>query len=165
MMQVPVMWMPHNRLATAMLAVLLLAAIGYAESAKAAEPSAELKGLQEIAQAFYRAGSYAQALEAAEKVLALTVKEFGPEGEQTAIQEYGVGLVAERAGKLVDAERHYAASVRIREKVYEPDSPAATQASAELGSVILRQGRAAEAEPILRRVLALRSAVVGAGHP
>lgn len=165
MMQVPVMWMPHNRLATAMLAVLLLAAIGYAESAKAAEPSAELKGLQEIAQAFYRAGSYAEALESAEKVLALTIKEFGPEGEQTAIQEYGVGLVAERAGKLADAERHYAASVRIREKVYGPDSPAVTQASAELGSVILLQGRAAEAEPILRRVLALRSAVVGAGHP
>jgi len=130
--------------------------------AQAAEPSAELNGLQEIAQNFYRSGAFAEALETAEKALVLTLNEFGPESEQAAIQEYGVGITAERAGKLDVAERHYRASVRIREKVYGPDSPAVTQAQAELGNVLLLLGRIEEAEPILKRVLALRSAVVGA---
>ena len=145
-MQGPVWCMRGRRLAPVMMAILLLGAAGRYSQVQAAEPSTELKRLQENAQGAYRAGSYAEALEIAKRVLALTIKEFGPDDEQAAIQEYGVGLVAEQAGKLAEAEQHYAVSVRIREKVYGPDSPAVTQAQAELGSVILRQGRPVEAK-------------------
>lgn len=157
--------MQTNRAATLALVLLMpLLLLVTSHSARAAAPSAELKAQRELAQESFRAGDYAEALDAAEKALELTIKEFGAESEETAIQEYGVGLTADRAARLDLAERHYRASVRIRERVYGPDSPGVTQAQAELGDVLVRLGRLQEAEPILKRVLALRSAVVGSDH-
>jgi len=142
----------------ALAGAVLLAAM---TAALAQEPSAELKGLEASAAGHYRAGDYASALEVAERALALTIREFGPEHERVGIQSYGAGLTAEAAGKSADAERHYALSVRVREKVYGPDSAGTAQAVEKLAAVILRQGRTDEAEPLVRRVLKVRTDLLG----
>jgi CHAT domain-containing protein/tetratricopeptide (TPR) repeat protein len=128
------------------------------------EPSPELKGLLENTTSLYKSGAYAEAMGVAERALSLTVREFGPEHERVGIQTYSLGLIAEAAGKLVDAERYYAQSVRIRDKVYGVGSAGSAQAMEKLGSVHLRQGRTAEAEAVMQRVLEIRSALVGAEH-
>jgi CHAT domain-containing protein len=145
-----------------LLAAALLAATGHPSCA--AGPSPELAKLQEAAQRQYREGAYADALKTSEAVIELTRKEFGPQSEQIAIQEYGAGLVAERAGAIAAAERHFARSVGVREAVYGRDSPVLTEALARLGAVLLRQGKVDEAEPLLQRTLKLRGGAVGYDH-
>lgn len=129
-----------------------------------AEPSEALKGLQEISANFYKSGAYGEAMEFAEKALALTVSEFGGEHERTGIQTYSLGIIAEAVGKLADAERHYRESARIRDKVYGVDSAGTAQALEKLGGVMLRQGKVAEAESLFQRVLKIRGDLVGNQH-
>lgn len=129
-----------------------------------AEPSEALKGLQEISANFYKSGAYGEAMEFAEKALALTVSEFGAEHERTGIQTYSLGIIAEAVGKLADAERHYRESARIRDKVYGVDSAGTAQALEKLGGVMLRQGKVAEAESLFQRVLKIRGDLVGNQH-
>jgi CHAT domain-containing protein len=128
------------------------------------QPSDELKSLQELTASFYKSGAYAEALDTAEKAMAVTVREFGPEHERTGIQTYSLGFIAEAAGKLADAERHYRRSVSIRDKVYGVDSAGSAQAVEKLANVILRQGRTEEAETLMKRVLKVRTDLVGNQH-
>lgn len=128
------------------------------------EPSPELAGLREIVANFYRTGAYDEALEASERALTLAMREFGAEHEQIAIQSYSAGLVAERAGRLADAERYYRQSVAIREKVYGAESAGTAQALELLGGVLMRKGELQAAEPVFKRVLAIRGDLVGADH-
>ncbi|CAN0195770.1 unnamed protein product, partial [Phaeothamnion confervicola] len=128
------------------------------------EPSEALKGLQEISANFYKSGSYLQALEFAEKALVLTIREFGPDHEKAGIQTYSLGLIAEAAGRLDDAERHYRESARIRDKVYGVDSAGTAQALEKLGGVLLRAGKTAAAEALFQRVLKIRGDLVGNQH-
>ena len=162
-------WGEYRRLAGRLLLPILfllasLHAVVLPVSAQSREPSEELKGLLEITTNFYKAGSYGEALEFAEKALVLTVREFGPEHERTGIQTYSLGMIAEAARRLPDAERHYRESVRIRDKVYGVDSPGTAQALEKLGGVMLRSGRVAEAEALFQRVLKIRGDLVGSQH-
>jgi CHAT domain-containing protein len=133
-------------------------------AAQPAAPSDELKTLQELSTGYYKSGAYAEALGVAEKALAVTIREFGADHERTAIQTYSVGMFAEAAGRLADAERYYSQSVRIRNKIYGAESAGTAQAVEKQASVMLRQGRAAEAEVLLQRVLKIRSDLVGSQH-
>ncbi len=139
------------------LALLVLAPLG----ARGAEPSAKLEALQKKATALYQSGRYREALQASEETLARTIEEFGPDHEQTGIQAYGVGFAAEALGDLAEAERRYAQSVRIREKVYGQDSAGVATALERLGRVVVDQGRAAEAEAIFLRELKIWRDTVG----
>jgi CHAT domain-containing protein len=127
-------------------------------------PSAALSNLQDISTNFYKAGAYAEALEFAEKVMVLTLAEFGPDHERSAIQTYSLGLIAEAAGRLDDAARHYRESARIRDKVYGVDSAGTAQALERLGGVLLRSGKLADAESLFQRVLKIRGDLVGHQH-
>lgn len=141
--------------------ILALALILDATAGQAAEPSEKLKLLQKTATDLYRAGSYAEALQAAERALEQTVQEFGPNDEQTAIQAYGVGLAAEAAGDPAEAERRYAQSLRIRETVYGADSAGVATVLEPLGRVILKLGRPDEAEAIFKRELKIWHELIG----
>ena len=143
-------------------ALLALAALICPVAAQ--QGSQALQDLLDAAREHYRAGDLARSLEASERALALTIRELGAEHEQVAIQTFGIGFVAERAGRLDLAERHFAHSVRVREKVYGAESPGTAQAIESRGQVLVRLGRAAEAEPLFRRVLKIRQDAVGAGH-
>ena len=153
------------RVVIAMAALLwVLPAVLAQTVTKAQLPSAALKQLQDKAAELYRRGDYAAALAESDRALASTRAEFGPDHEQVAIQAYGLGLVAEAAKRLDIAERAFRENVRIGEKVYGRDSAGATQGMERLGEALIGLGRAAEAEPILRRVLQIRSSIVGPGH-
>ncbi len=139
-------------------AMLLLAPLAVA---RAAELSEKLQALQKKAQTLYQNGAYREALEASKETLAETVAEFGPDHEQTSIQAFGVGYVAEALGDLAEAERRYAQSVRIREIVYGADSAGVATALERLGRVILDQGRPDEAEALFLRELKIWRDTVG----
>ncbi|MGQ0671683.1 MAG: CHAT domain-containing tetratricopeptide repeat protein [Hyphomicrobium sp.] len=127
-------------------------------------PAQELADLRALSNSFYETKSYAEALRFANEAHDLIKRTFGPDSEEAGIQTYSLGLIAEEGGWLDVAETHYAASVRIREKVYGVDSAGSAQALEKLGGVVMRAGRLDEAEPILRRVLVIRRDLVGADH-
>jgi CHAT domain-containing protein/tetratricopeptide (TPR) repeat protein len=131
---------------------------------RAQEPSKELKDLRETYQALWRAGDYASALQFAEKALPLTIREYGPEHEQTGIQYFSLGLISQATGDLTRAERNFADTVRIREKVYGADSVSTAIALEHLGQVQLKRGRIDAAEPLFQRALRIKQATLGRAH-
>ncbi|MFZ1108658.1 MAG: CHAT domain-containing tetratricopeptide repeat protein [Rhodomicrobium sp.] len=126
-----------------------------------AEVSAKLEAQQKKATSLYQNGFYREALQASQEALKQTIEEFGPDHEQTGIQAFGVGYAAEAAGDLAEAERRYADSVRIREKVYGQDSAGVATALERLARVILDEGRPAEAEALFLRELKIWRDTVG----
>jgi CHAT domain-containing protein/tetratricopeptide (TPR) repeat protein len=141
--------------------VLFGMAVAVPSGASAAEISAKLEALQKKATSLYQNRFYKEALQASQETLKQTIAEFGPDHEQTGIQAFGVGYAAEAAGDLAEAERRYADSVRIREKVYGQDSAGVATALEKLGRVILDQGRPGEAEPLFLRELKIWRDTVG----
>ncbi|HZV21569.1 MAG TPA: tetratricopeptide repeat protein, partial [Hyphomicrobiales bacterium] len=130
-------------------------------SALANEPSGKLKALQDRAAELYRAGSYNEALQTAKEALALTIREFGRDDEQTAIQAYGVGFAAEAAGDFAEAVRQYGESVRIREAVYGKESAGLATALERLAYATLKTGKTAEAEALFNRELRIWRDLIG----
>ena len=57
----------------------------------------------EVMEALHAAGGHMRFMELAEKVMVLTLAEFGPDHERSAIQTYSLGLIAEAAGRLDEA--------------------------------------------------------------
>jgi CHAT domain-containing protein/tetratricopeptide (TPR) repeat protein len=149
--------------ALAVTALLLIAGpVAQAQApADARLPSPELKGLQERSAELYRQRNWPEALAAAERMLVAARAELGPRHEQVAIQAYGLGLVAEEAGRPDIAERAFRESLAVGETVYGRDEAATTQAMEKLAETLVQLNRPAEAEPILKRVLAIRSRIVG----
>jgi CHAT domain-containing protein/tetratricopeptide (TPR) repeat protein len=120
--------------------------------------------MQETSATLYKSGDYTRALQAAEHALTLTIRRDGRDHERTGIATYSVGIVAEAAGRLDLAETNFRDSVRIREKVYGPDSAGTAQALENLAAVVLRQGRPDDAAPLYERVLRIRTELVGGQH-
>ena len=146
------------------LLVILCGLLICVSPALAQQPSPELQGLQETTGELYKAGDFAAALRSAERALPLVVREFGPEHEQTGIQTYSLGLIAEAAGDLAAAERYFTQSVRIREKVYGPESAGVAMALESLAAIQIKAGRADAAEPHVRRALKIRVDLIGPNH-
>lgn len=153
-----------SRLRLVPLLALMLAMLLQAGGLRAQQPSQALKNLQETTAALYKAGDFAGALTMAERALPLVIREYGPEHEQTGIQTYTLGLANEAAGNLAAAERYFAQSVRIREKVYGVDSAGVAVALENLGAVHIKQGRADAAEPLFKRALKIRQDLIGTNH-
>jgi CHAT domain-containing protein len=147
-----------------LLVIFFLAVLMAASGVGAQQPSKELQDLRETAQAFYRAGDYAQALRFAERALPLVLREYGPDHEQTGLQYYSLGLTAEKAGNLPVAQRYYTETVRVREKVYGVRGPSVAEALEALGAIHIKQGRPDAAEPIFRRALELKQELIGFTH-
>jgi CHAT domain-containing protein len=144
-----------------LVASLLLAA---GSLAQAQQPSQELQGLRDTAAFLYRAGAYAEALEATRRAAALVVREFGAEHEQAALSEYSLGLISDAMGDLVGAERRFTACLKLREKIYGPDSAAVAAVLESLGLVLIKAGRLDVAQPLLERALRIEQDLVGREH-
>ena len=142
-------------------ALLLASSAALAAAARAVELSERLQALQKKATALYESGAYHEALQASEETLAETIAEFGPNHEQTSIQAFGVGYAAKAAGDFAEAERRYSQSIRIREEIYGKDSAGVAAALEKLASVILDEGRPAEAEALFLRELKIWRETVG----
>src|SRR4029078_478857 len=100
------------------LSLVLACLLALLATSQAQQPSNELQQLQASTRELYQSGDYAEAMQQAERALALVVREFGPEHEQAGIQTYSLGLISEKAGNLAAAERYFTQSIRIRDKVY-----------------------------------------------
>ena len=147
--------------------VVWLAALVLAPGARvpwAQQPSPELTRLREETREHYQAGYYARALQLAEQALPLVIRQYGPAHEQTSIQYFSLGLISQAAGKLAAAEKHFAATLRLREKLYGRDSPAVADSLDRLGAVYVKMGRLDAAEPLFRRALKIRQDAVGRDH-
>src|SRR5262249_21465928 len=156
--------MRNSRHCKAWLISLSLGAMVSLSSALAQQPSKELEQLRETSHALYRVGDYALALRSAEQALPLVIREFGPEHEQTSVQYYSLGLTAEKAGNLTAAERYYAETLRLREKIYGAEGPGVAEALEMLGGVQTRWGRPTAAEPLFKRALKLKQDLIGFTH-
>ncbi len=143
------------------LLTLLAGATAGVLSASAVEPSDTLKALQKTATDLYQAGSYSEALQAAENTLARTIEEYGPNSEQTSIQTFGVAYTAEAAGDLGEAERRYRQCVHIGETVYGPDSAGIATSLERLGDVLVAAGKPGEAEQVFTRELKIWRGLIG----
>ena len=139
----------------------LLVALSGAAAARAQQPSKELHDLRETSYAFYRSGEYVQALRFAEQALPLVLRQYGPDHEQTGIHYYSLGLTAEMAGNFAAAQRHYADTVRVREKVYGVNGPSVAEALEKLGAMHIKLGQPDAAEPIFQRALKLKQDLLG----
>ncbi|MGE0765231.1 MAG: CHAT domain-containing protein [Hyphomicrobiaceae bacterium] len=155
-------------LAMAVLGVLL--ALSAAEAQDRADradgrlPSPALRQQQAAATELWRQRDFAAALAAHQRLLAATRAEFGPDHEQVAIQAYSLGLVAAQAGRFDLAEQALRENIAIGEKVYGKDTVFLTQGQEKLAEVLVTAGKPAEAEALLRKALAIRSATLGPEH-
>ena len=133
-------------------------------AARAQQPSQALEDLRERSQAYWQDQDYARAREAAERALQLVLREFGREHEQTALQYFSLGLIAQAMGDYARAERYFADTVRVREKVYGPDSVSVAIALEHQGHALLKSGRPQAAEKLFRRALEMKQSTVGSDH-
>lgn len=148
-------------LAVVLAAAMLPAGLLFAQ---AQLPSPALQKLQSVARDLFQRRQWPEALVASEQVLEATRSEFGRDHEQVAVQAYGLGLVAEAAARLDVAERAFREAIRVMSVVYGQNEVVATQSMEKLAEVLVKSGRPGEAEPILQRVLAVRSGLLGADH-
>ena len=150
-------------LAIASTALLSCATLVLSDGAGAQQPSKELKELQETSTAFWKAGDFASALQLAEQALPLVIREYGPEHEQTGIQYYSLGLIAQAAGNLPRRRSYFTETVRVREKVYGARArPRGRGARAAGQRCYVKRGRPDAAEPLFRRALKIEQDLLGA---
>ena len=99
------------------------------------------------------------------KMHAAFLKSAGPNHPYTAAGVQGVGLALMRRGdKDAEAEIWLRRSLALSDKVYRPKHRRRTHSRFILGDLLLRQGRLAEAEPLLQDAHRLRSELQGADH-
>jgi eukaryotic-like serine/threonine-protein kinase len=88
-----------------------------------------------------------------------------PNPEYLASAHDSLGNLALAKNDLAAAEHEHRAAFSLREQTELPDSPKTLRSAHFVGLVLAREGRRAEAEPILRHVLAKREAILGPDHP
>ncbi len=174
--------------------ILLLtsAGLGQAGKSEAQKPTSEIPGSElqkkiEAGENAYRAGRYAEA----EKVLIGAAREAEEQGKENspelARSLRGLGLVYSLTGKPEEAEpaaRRCLAvqmatlapddpgiadslnllSIISKEKRLGPEDPDVATSFGNLAALYLSQGKAAEAEPLLKRSLEIREKAFGPEH-
>lgn len=100
-----------------------------------------------------RQARFAEALNAAERLLAVTEAQFGKESPESAEVVGRIGLISCYAGDYNRAERQYNQALEMLNRL--PDRGGQLRATVEqnLGRLYLEQRRYSDAEPILKRVL------------
>lgn len=109
--------------------------------------------LNEQALALFRQEKYTEALTTAERARAFAVAELGDRHPSVALSDRTAGLIQERLGNLVEAERHFAASVALLEEVLGEDDPSVAVDLGNLARMYRSTGHVAQAAPLLERIL------------
>ena len=137
-------------------------------SRRASAPSSSPASCRSCAtprNAFYRAGDYAQSLRFAERALPLFIRELGPDHEQTGIQYYSLGLIAEAVGNL--AAWRSATTPRpcaCARRSTAPTAPAWPRRSRSSAASTSSRAAPIAAEPMFRRALKLKQDLIGFRH-
>ncbi len=113
-----------------------------------------------------QAGQYDQAIQIAERVLALKEKALGPDHPDVATWLYDLALLYGGGKKdYAKAEPLLERALSIREKALGADHPDVTRSLNMLGAVYKIRGNYAKAELLLERALSHSERALGPNHP
>jgi CHAT domain-containing protein/tetratricopeptide (TPR) repeat protein len=119
---------------------------------------------QQVVQ-LYGAGKYAEATDIAQRALALTERQLGPNHTRVAPVLNNLAELYQAQGRYAEAEPLYERAIAIAEKTLGPDHPDVGKRFGNLAVMYLIQGRYAEAEPLLKRALVIDEKALGLDHP
>ncbi|MBB5208862.1 serine/threonine-protein kinase [Chiayiivirga flava] len=111
-----------------------------------------------LAYALLNSGNFAEAEGLVRSVLAAESERLGPDHPQTLYTRKTLGQTLHRQGKLDEAVQWYAQVYDARRTLYGEEHPLTLNSGAQLAAAYNTLERAAEAEPLLRRALAVRIA-------
>ena len=121
------------------------------------------RSLNSLAVVLCQQGKYAGAEDLCSQALAMRRKLLGDEHPEVADSLYTMGGILHGRGRLDEAAAAFNEAIRMHGSHNNELGSAAALAS--LGRVLQNQGRAAEAEPLLRTALAIELAVLPSEHP
>lgn len=142
--------------------VLLFAAM-MCFTIQAAEPSAAQ--LEEQVTQLYREGRYQEAIEPAQRAIAISERTFGPEHPNTATALNNLGLLYQASGAYATAAPLFLRALAIREKAVGPEHPDTAAALSNLAALYYTTGAYAKAEPLYERALAIQEKALGPANP
>jgi serine/threonine-protein kinase len=131
------------------------------------------EGDQRLAESYYELGytswelrNLDESLAAHEKALAL-YQNMGFEGpnEKVAASLREVGLLHENLNRLDEAEKYYRAAFAQLKELYPDGSQELALTQTDLGGILFRTQRYAEAEPLIVNALEMRRTFLGEEHP
>jgi len=114
---------------------------------------------------FFNLGKQGDAIQMAERALAIREKALGPDHLDVAASLYRLGLFYDNRGDYARAEPLYGRALAIREKALGPDHPIIVPLLNSLASLYRAEGDYAKPEPLLRRALAISENKLGSEHP
>ena len=138
----------------ARLLVLAVALVAITAST-AAQTSNEITQLSQQASDLQKAGRYADALEKAERALALSEQQFGSDHATVAARLNMVATLQGLLSRYGLAEENLKRAIAIREKTPGPNSAELAQSIGELALQYRNAGRYADADPLFKRSLAI----------
>jgi tetratricopeptide (TPR) repeat protein len=109
-----------------------------------------------LAQALLRSGRADEAAKTDEETLKLTIAKNGRDHPDTLITQNNLAEDYESLGDFARAETLLRDRIEVSRGRLGADDPQNAAAMSRLGSVLLRQSKFVEAEPILRECLAIR---------
>jgi CHAT domain-containing protein/Tfp pilus assembly protein PilF len=123
------------------------------------------KELYQEATRLYQQGQYAEAIPAAERVVAICEKALGPDHPLTALALNNLALLYTTMGAYDKAAPLYQRSLAIYEKSLGPDHPDTATSLNNLAGLYYDMGAYDKAEPLYQRSLAICEKVLGPEHP
>jgi esterase/lipase superfamily enzyme/Flp pilus assembly protein TadD len=143
------------------LAALLLTAI---DATAVAQTNEDLAALNDQVIQLRRSGKYSEAIDLAERALALSERLHGPDHSLVAISLTNLAALYQSQGRLAEAEPLYKRALAIYEKALGPDHRDMAASLNDLASLYQSQSRFAEAEPLYKRALTIYEKALGPDH-
>src|SRR6202011_2771432 len=110
--------------------------------------------LDDLAQVYARDQQWTLAKQTYERALEVDKRILGDEHPRVAMHLHNLAVVAQNMGDPKRAEELYRDAIRRKERAYGVGGSQTADAKINYGSLLRREGRLAEAEPLLRSALA-----------
>jgi tetratricopeptide (TPR) repeat protein len=124
-----------------------------------------LQAAQNLANAFFHQGKYAEAETLFGEVLVVRRRVLGPEHPHTLMTATNLASALIRQGKYAEAETMYHGVLEVQRRVLAPEHPDTLMTAGNLANSLNCQDKYAEAEIMYREVLVARRRVLGPEHP
>ncbi|MEP7342897.1 MAG: CHAT domain-containing tetratricopeptide repeat protein [Acidobacteriota bacterium] len=159
-------WFPFAACLLFIALVMWARIASHGQSATTQAPAVqETRRLSDEALRLSRAGKHAEALAAAERVLALGQQAFGQEHPEVALALNLLATVHRNKGDLAQAEPLYLRAVAMAEKTMTPGQADLAAIYIEVGSLYLLKGDFIQAEARYQRARTIWEQALGANHP
>src|SRR5262249_7152012 len=129
-----------------------------------AQQTDDVNELNKRVQELYRAGRYSDAIQIAQRVLAIREKALGRDHPDVAQSLNNLAELYRYQRRYADAEPLFRRSLDIREKALGRDHPDVARSLNNLALLYQSQRRYADAEPLYQRSLAIREKALGRDH-